>query len=171
VLLDRDGTLIHDVPRNVEPGLVVPLPGVRRSLERLRAHGIALAIVSNQGDVEDPFERVPRVMERVVERLGPFADVRWCPHGPDERCACRKPAPGLLLDAARALGVDPMRCAVIGDIGADMEAARAAGMRAVLVPTACTRPQEVARAPERAPTFAAAVELLLGPAAGSEARA
>jgi beta-phosphoglucomutase-like phosphatase (HAD superfamily) len=67
----------------------------------------------------------------------------------------------MLLDAAAALGVDPLRCALIGDIGADMAAARAAGMRGLLVPTAATRREEVAAAPERATTFAAAVDLLL----------
>jgi histidinol-phosphate phosphatase family protein len=164
VLLDRDGTLVHDVPYNKDPGLVLPLPGVRRGLDALRAHGIRLGVVSNQSGVAcgrlTPAD-VDAVMARVEERLGPFDDVRWCPHGPDDGCACRKPAPGLLLLAAAALGVEPHRCAMIGDIGADVEAARAAGMRAVLVPTAATRPEEVAAAPERAATFAEAVALLL----------
>jgi D-glycero-D-manno-heptose 1,7-bisphosphate phosphatase len=85
-----------------------------------------------------------------------------CPHGPGEHCACRKPAPGLVLQAARALGVAPQRCVVIGDIGADLQAAGAAGARAILVPTAATRPEEVAAAPELAPDLGAAVDLLLG---------
>ncbi len=97
----------------------------------------------------------------MVERLGPFDDVRWCPHGPQDGCGCRKPAPGLLLGAAAALGVDPLRCAMVGDIGADVEAARAAGMRAILVPTSRTRREEVAAAPEQAASFAAAVDALL----------
>ncbi|HMJ35064.1 MAG TPA: HAD-IIIA family hydrolase [Baekduia sp.] len=164
VLLDRDGTLVHDVAYNKDPDLVLPLPAVRRALERLRAHGIRLAIVSNQSGISRGLMEsadVEAVMARTAERLGPFDDMRWCPHGPDDGCACRKPAPGLLLAAAAALGVDPLRCAMIGDIGADMEAARAAGMRAILVPTADTRPEEVAAAPERAATFTAAVDLLL----------
>jgi histidinol phosphatase-like enzyme len=85
-----------------------------------------------------------------------------CPHGPDDGCACRKPAPGLVLQAARWLGVDPARCALVGDIGADVGAAQAAGARAVLVPTPVTRPEEVAAAPAVAPDLAAAVALLLG---------
>jgi HAD superfamily hydrolase (TIGR01662 family) len=171
VLLDRDGTLIHDVPYNKDPGLVLPLPGVRRALDRLRAHDVALAIVSNQsgigrgrlttGDVET-------VMARTREWLGPIDVIRWCPHVPDDGCACRKPEPGMLLDAAAALGVDPLRCAVVGDIGADVAAAAAAGMRGILVPTAVTRADEVAAAPERAATLEAAVELLL---AGVDERA
>ena len=63
----------------------------------------------------------------------------------------------------RALGVEPSRCVVVGDIGADVEAAAgAAGARGVLVPTPVTRPQEVAAAPELAPDLAAVADLLLG---------
>jgi histidinol-phosphate phosphatase family protein len=164
VLLDRDDTLIHDVPYNKDPELVLAKPGVRCALARLRDRGIRLGIVSNQSGVAQGLlgvDDVASVMARVAERLGPFDDIRWCPHGPDDGCTCRKPAPGLLAEAAEALAVDPLRCAVIGDIGADVEAARAAGMRGILVPTPRTRPAEVAAAPEVAATFAAAVDRLL----------
>jgi D-glycero-D-manno-heptose 1,7-bisphosphate phosphatase len=67
-----------------------------------------------------------------------------------------------VLRAAELLGVEPERCALVGDIGADVEAARAAGARPVLVPTPRTRPEEIEAAPETAPSLAAAVELLLG---------
>ncbi|MGZ6793060.1 MAG: HAD hydrolase-like protein, partial [Mycobacteriales bacterium] len=83
-------------------------------------------------------------------------------HGPEDGCRCRKPAPGLLLDAAAALGVDPRDCALIGDIGADVDAARAVGARPVLVPTAATLTAEVTAAPEVASSFTEAVALLLG---------
>jgi HAD superfamily hydrolase (TIGR01662 family) len=171
VLVDRDDTLIHDVPYNGDPELVLPMTGVRRGLDRLRARGIKLAIVSNQSGIARgrlTVDQVQAVTDRVIDRLGPFDDARWCPHGPGGGCACRKPAPGMLLDAAAALGVDPLRCAMIGDIGADMAAARAAGMRGILVPTAATRPKEVAAAPERAAGFAAAVDLLLRAAPARE---
>jgi HAD superfamily hydrolase (TIGR01662 family) len=164
VLVDRDGTLVHDVPYNGDPRAVAPLPGARAALDRLRARGIRLALVSNQSGIGRGLlteRQAQDVMARAVELLGPFDDVRWCPHAPQDGCACRKPAPGMLLDAAAALGVDPLRCAMIGDIGADMEAARAARMRGVLVPTVVTRAEEVAAAAERAPSLHAAVELLL----------
>jgi HAD superfamily hydrolase (TIGR01662 family) len=152
------------VPYNGDPALVLPRPGVRDGLERLRGHGVRLGIVSNQSGIARGRVSVAdaeAVMARTVERLGPFDDVRWCPHAPDEGCPCRKPAPGMLLDAARALDVDPVRCAMVGDIGADVEAARAAGMRGILVPTARTRAEEVAAAPEVARSFADAVDRLL----------
>jgi D-glycero-D-manno-heptose 1,7-bisphosphate phosphatase len=166
VLCDRDGTLIVDVPYNDNPALVRPLPTVRRSLDRLRAAGVAVGIVSNQSGVargrltEDD---VARVMTRVDDLLGPFGVVVWCPHGPDGACTCRKPEPGLVRDAAARLGVDVARCAVVGDIGADVAAARAAGARGVLVPNVRTLPVEVTAAPEVATTFAEAVDLLLDP--------
>jgi beta-phosphoglucomutase-like phosphatase (HAD superfamily) len=76
----------------------------------------------------------------------------------------------LIEAAAGALGVEPGECVVIGDIGADVEAARAAGARAVLVPTAVTRAEEVAAAPVVAADLVAAVELVLGPAGGGGVR-
>jgi HAD superfamily hydrolase (TIGR01662 family) len=170
VLLDRDGTLIEDVPYNGDPGRVRPLPGVGPALDRLRARGIRLAIVSNQSGIGRgrlTADQVAAVSLRVEDLLGPFDDLRWCPHVAADRCACRKPAPGLLVDAAAALGIDPLRCAMIGDIGADAEAARAAGMRSILVPTPVTRAEEITAAPERAATFGDAVDLLLRePSAG-----
>jgi histidinol phosphatase-like enzyme len=84
-----------------------------------------------------------------------------CPHGPQDGCGCRKPRPGLVIEAAGRLGVAPERCAVVGDIGSDVEAGLAAGARAVLVPTAVTRREEVAVAPEVAADLSAAVDLLL----------
>jgi HAD superfamily hydrolase (TIGR01662 family) len=104
---------------------------------------------------------VAAVNRRIEKLLGPLGPWLVCPHGPWEGCRCRKPAPGLVEQAAGRLGVDPRRCAVIGDIGADVAAAGAAGARAVLVPTPLTRPEEVAAAPAVATDLEAAVALLL----------
>ena len=122
-------------------------------------------MVSNQSGIARGLlarEDVARVNRRVEELLGPLGPWAVCPHGPDDGCACRKPAPGLVLRAAAELGVEPERCAVVGDIGADVEAARAVGARGVLVPTSQTLPEEVDRAPEVAPDLRAAVDLLIG---------
>jgi D-glycero-D-manno-heptose 1,7-bisphosphate phosphatase len=165
VLCDRDGTLVVDVPYNGDQDRVEPLPGVADGLSRLRAAGVRLAVVSNQSGVARGLltaAQVEAVNTRVAELLGPFDAVLWCPHGPDDGCACRKPAPGMVLAAAAALGVPVERCAVVGDIGADLAAARGAGAgAAVLVPTAVTRAEEVDRAPCVAPDFGAAVDRLL----------
>ncbi|GAA1845754.1 HAD-IIIA family hydrolase [Microlunatus capsulatus] len=149
VLFDRDGTLIHDVPYLDDPAGVRPVDAARALLDRLRGLGLAVGVVSNQSGVARGLitpEALVRVNARVVEELGPFDTWQVCPHGPDEGCGCRKPAPGMVLAAAAALGLEPADCLVVGDIGADVGAALAAGARAVLVPTPVTRPEEIAHA-------------------------
>jgi histidinol-phosphate phosphatase family protein len=155
------------VPYNGDPERVRTMPGARAALDRLRAAGVRLAVVSNQSGIGRGLlteAEVAGVNRRVEDLLGPLGPWVLCPHAPEQGCACRKPAPGLVLEAAGRLGVAPERCAVVGDIGADVEAARAAGARGVLVPTPRTRRAEVAAAEERAPDLEAAVDLLLGPA-------
>jgi histidinol-phosphate phosphatase family protein len=166
VLLDRDGTLVADVPYNGDPRRVWPLAGVRAALDRLRAAGMPTAVVSNQSGVgrglirQDELDAVNR---RIEELLGPVGPFFCCPHRADERCACRKPAPGLLLDAARYLGVNPERCVMVGDIGSDMEAAAAAGAQGILVPTPRTLPAEISAAAVVARTLDEAVDIVLAP--------
>lgn len=141
VIFDRDGTIVVDVPYNGDPGAVAPVVGMREALDRLRAAGIPVAIVSNQSGVGRgmlTLAQVDAVNRRVDELLGPFAASLYCPHRPDERCECRKPKPKLILDAARAMGVDPACCVVIGDKPSDLEAAANAGAHGILVDGAYT---------------------------------
>ena len=164
VLFDRDGTLIEDVPFNADPDKVRPMPGARAALDRLRAAGLRLGVVSNQSGLARGLfgpDDLRRVNRRVAELLGPFDTWQVCPHDDGDGCACRKPAPGLVLAGASALGTVARRCVVVGDIGRDMAAALAAGAAGVLVPTPVTRPEEVAAAPAVATDLAAAVELIL----------
>lgn len=164
VLFDRDGTLIEDVPYNGDPALVRAIPGAAAALRAVRAAGLRTAVVSNQSGVARGLvthAQVDAVNRRVEEILGPLGPWCVCPHGPDAGCRCRKPRPGLVLHAAGLLGVDPAECVVIGDIGADVEAARAAGARAVLVPTAVPRREEVRAAPAVAADLCEAVALAL----------
>jgi D-glycero-D-manno-heptose 1,7-bisphosphate phosphatase len=165
VLFDRDGTLVVDVPYNGDPDLVRPVASAPAALDLLRTAGVPAGVVTNQSGIARgriTEAQADAVNRRVDALLGPFLVWQVCPHRPDDGCACRKPRPGLVLAAARRLGVDPRRTAVIGDIGADVEAAAAAGAAAVLVPTAVTRPEEVAAAPVVRPDLVAAVNHLLG---------
>jgi HAD superfamily hydrolase (TIGR01662 family) len=164
VLFDRDDTLVHDVPYNADPAAVRPVPGAREALDRLRDIGIPVGVVTNQSGVARGLiscEQLEQVNTRVTELLGPFDAWSICRHGEDHGCGCRKPAPGLVRDAAAQLGVPVDRCVVIGDTGADVTAAAAAGARGILVPTARTLRQEIRSASEVAPNIAAAVELSL----------
>lgn len=177
VLFDRDGTLIEDVPYNGRPELVRPMPGARAALDLLRARGIPVGVVSNQSGVARGLltrAQVDRIAARVEALLGPFEVWATCPHGPADGCDCRKPAPGLIHAACARLGANPKRSVLIGDIGTDVAAARAAGARGILVPTARTAPVDIeAAGGERAEDLTEAVHMLLagsggaaGPAAG-----
>jgi D-glycero-D-manno-heptose 1,7-bisphosphate phosphatase len=167
VLFDRDGTLCVDVPYNGFPDRVVPVPGAGAALDRLRRANIRTAVISNQSGIGRGLlspAQVDTVNARLVELLGPLGPVLVCPHRADEGCRCRKPLPGLVLDAAAALGVQPHECVVIGDIAADLGAAAAAGARAILVPTEMTRADEVdaaRRMRATAPDLSSAVDLIL----------
>ncbi|MET8010051.1 HAD family hydrolase [Streptomyces sp. NPDC005271] len=169
VLFDRDGTLIHDVPYNGDPDRVRLMPGARAAVDAVRARGLPVGLVTNQSGIARGLltrGAVQAVHKRLEELLGPF-DVRAvCPHGPADGCLCRKPAPGLIRTVCAALGVDPRRTAVLGDIGADLAAARAAGARGVLVPTPVTHPGEIAAAERTAPDLLTAVRGVLCASAG-----
>jgi histidinol-phosphate phosphatase family protein len=165
VLFDRDGTLVHDVPYNGDPDAVRPVDGALEAVQRLRDLGIRTGVVTNQSGVARGLlteDDVRRVNARVDELFGGFDVWAVCPHAEADGCGCRKPAPGMVLDAAARLGVAADELALVGDIGSDVRAAQAAGARAVLVPTPQTRPEEVERAPLVARDLAEAVRLVLG---------
>ena len=164
VLFDRDGTLIKDVPYNGDPALVEPMPGAVEALCRLRRADVPVAVVTNQSGVAKGLlspDDMDQVNARVEELLGPFDAWAICVHDDADGCTCRKPAPGLIIRAAAVLDVSPRDCVVVGDIGRDMEAARAAGARGILVPTAQTRQEEIDQAPEIAGDLADVVERVL----------
>ncbi len=147
VFLDKDGTLVEDLPYNVDPQRVRLAPDAVASLARLQAQGYRLAVISNQSGVaRGRFgERALRTLERHLrDRFAQagvtLSGVYWCPHHPDGvvpryaiECTCRKPRPGLLWRAARDLEVDLTRSWMIGDILDDVEAGRRAGCRTVLL--------------------------------------
>jgi HAD superfamily hydrolase (TIGR01662 family) len=168
VLFDRDGTLIEDVPYLADPQRVRPMPGARRTLDQLRRRGVAVGVVSNQSGVARGLiaaDELEQVNARVESLLGPFDTWQVCPHAPDARCGCRKPEPGMVTAAARELGLAPDECLLIGDIGSDVDAALAAGARAVLVPTRHTKVAEIdhaQRVAAVAPNLRAAVRRHVG---------
>ncbi len=164
VLLDRDGTLIYDLPAAADPRDVALMPGVALALQRLRSAGVRIAVISNQCGVGDgtlQIERVRAINERIEELAGPMDGWFLCVHAGEDECDCRKPLPGLIYRAAEALGVEPRDCVVIGDVGSDIAAARAAGCRAILIPTEQTLATEITAAPEVAFDMLEAVDWLV----------
>jgi D-glycero-D-manno-heptose 1,7-bisphosphate phosphatase len=164
VLFDRDGTLIRDVPYNGDPNRVEPMPGAIEALGRLRRAEVPVAVVTNQSGVAKGLlspDDMDQVNAKVEELLGPFDAWAICVHDDGDGCTCRKPAPGLVIRAAAVLDVSPRDCVVVGDIGRDMEAARAAGARGILVPTLETLREEIQQAAEVADDLTDVVDRVL----------
>jgi histidinol-phosphate phosphatase family protein len=164
VLFDRDGTLIVDRPCSGDPDRVELMPGAREAIDRLRAAGVPTAVVSDQSGVGRgllALADVDAVNARVEQLLGPLGPWAICPHEPGEGCPCRKPAGGMIVDAAGQLGVAAHECVVIGDRRADAAAAHAAGAKAVLVPADVTLAKAPGLADVVAPDLPSAVEIVL----------
>jgi D,D-heptose 1,7-bisphosphate phosphatase len=147
VFLDKDGTLIEDVPYNVKPELIRLTPGAQEGLRLLHRAGYLLIVISNQSGVargyfpETALAAVEcRLQELLAEFDVPLSGFYYCPHLPEGSvaeyaidCECRKPAPGLVLQAARDFEIDMGQSWFIGDILNDMEAGHRAGCRTVLL--------------------------------------
>ncbi|WP_233218143.1 D-glycero-alpha-D-manno-heptose-1,7-bisphosphate 7-phosphatase [Roseateles chitinivorans] len=144
LFIDKDGTLIENVPYNVDPAQLRFMPGAGQALAALSSAGLALVIVTNQsGLARGYFTRAQfaQLQEALLQRLRDEAGVRiddvlLCPHEPDAQgrpaCLCRKPAPGMLITAARRHGLDLTRSWMVGDTLDDVEAGRRAGARGLL---------------------------------------
>ncbi len=140
IFLDRDGTLIDDPGYLGDSSLVRLLPGVAEALRQLKAHGFVTVIVTNQSGIGRGIFSEPdflSVHARLMELLGPglIDGMYFCADHPDRATDRRKPGPGMLLEAARDLGLDLSRSWMIGDRTGDIAAGRAAGTRSVLVLT------------------------------------
>ncbi|HET6409397.1 MAG TPA: HAD-IIIA family hydrolase [Chthoniobacteraceae bacterium] len=140
VFLDRDGTLIEDVHYCKDPDLVRPLPGAIDSLRRLKAAGYRTVIITNQSAIGRGWmthEQYVAVHNRTLELIGPeLIDAAYfCADSPDLDSQHRKPAPGMVLDAARDHGIGLTRSWMVGDKPIDVQCGRAAGTRSILVLT------------------------------------
>lgn len=140
IFLDRDDTIVPDRGHldNVE-GIEL-LEGAGEALREMRRLGYKLVLVTNQSGIgRGWFESaiVDAQHERLEELLAPygvaFDAIRYCPHHPEAGCACRKPEPGMLLDAGRELGTDFARSWMIGNSESDIGAGRAAGCRTIQI--------------------------------------
>lgn len=147
LFLDKDGTLLEDEPFNVDPRRMRLAPFAADALSQLGRLGVPMIVVSNQPGVALGHFDIAQ-LEAVRERLaGMFegcgavlSGFHFCPHHPQGsvaayacRCECRKPAAGLLLRAAQEHAIDLHRSWLVGDILDDVEAARRAGCRSVLI--------------------------------------
>ncbi len=168
VFLDKDGTLVEDVPYNVDPALVRLTPGAAEGLRRLHRLGYMLVVVSNQSGVargyfpEAALGGVQARLRELLAEAGAALDgFYYCPHLPDGlvpeyavACDCRKPGTGLLRRAAEEHELDLGASWLIGDILDDVEAGRRAGCRTILID--CGNETEWTVTPDRVPDYLAA---------------
>ena len=149
VFLDRDGVVNRAVVREGKPypppslSDLRLLPGVREACRLLREAGFALVLVTNQPDLARGKASAAEVgeMHARLKRFLQLDDVRVCPHDDQAQCDCRKPSPGLLLDAARAANIDLKSSFMVGDRWRDMEAGRRAGCQTIFVDYGYREPQ------------------------------
>lgn len=147
VFLDKDGTLIPDIPYNVDPDKISLADNCTEGLRMLAAAGYKLIVISNQSGIAKGYfseaefllamKRLYKLLEAEAVRLDAFY---YCPHSPGGtttdysiNCDCRKPMPGMLLKAARDHQLDLDHCWMIGDILNDVEAGNRAGCKSILV--------------------------------------
>jgi len=180
IFIDRDGTIVEDVPYCNSPRRVRLLDGVGKAIKRLNDQRYLVILITNQSGVARGYfseETLGKIHNKLKEELDCFGarldDIFYCPHHPGQGCTCRKPATGLIDMAVEKYGIDIGRSYFIGDRFIDIQAANRAGCQAVLVPYAPPETdyfkQEVA--PDSRPSFLAAdfttaVDWVLADAAG-----
>lgn len=149
VFLDRDGVLVRSEIRDGKPYAALTLADFEilseapQAVRSLKKAGYVTVLVTNQpelarGNVD---QATMDAMHAALGEVLPLDDVRVCPHDSGEGCDCRKPAPGMLLDAARDLGLDLAQSYVVGDRWRDVGAGRAAGCRTILIERGYTEPE------------------------------
>jgi D-glycero-D-manno-heptose 1,7-bisphosphate phosphatase len=150
--MDKDGTLVEDIPYNADPARIRLASGAIEAVGRIVQQGYRIFIVSNQpGIALGLFKRtdlggVETHLRAVLPALDGFY---YCPHAPGAGCQCRKPACGMLVQAANDHGIELRDSWMVGDILDDVEAGRRAGCRTVLVDNGSETEWELA--PERLP--------------------
>lgn len=147
IFLDKDGTLVENIPYNIDPELIELSWHAGSALQLFKQLGYALFVITNQPGIAKGLfteSALDPVRLRLTEHLAQYGVVLdgfyYCPHSPDGainrytiRCTCRKPMPGMLLRAAHEHDIDLSRSWMIGDILHDIEAGRRAGCRTVLI--------------------------------------
>jgi len=147
IFIDKDGTLIENIPYNVDPSLITLTAGAACGIKRLVDNGYILVMISNQAGVAFGYftiDALKGVIQRIQELLlmagTAIHDFYFCPHHPDGSvpeyavtCTCRKPSPGMIVKAALDLQIDLNRSWMIGDILHDVEAGNRAGCRTILI--------------------------------------
>jgi len=143
VFLDRDGVICEnrdDYVKSWEE--FVWIPGAKEALSRLMSHGYIAIVITNQSAIGRGIvsrETVDKIHQRmgaeIAQTGGKIEKVYYCPHKPEDGCSCRKPEPGLLLQAAEDLKLDLRTSYLVGDAITDIEMGHKIGLRTIMVKT------------------------------------
>ena len=166
VFVDRDGTIIHDADYCSDPSQVRAFDGVSDALRRLKSAGFKIIVITNQSGIGRGFftEKQYRAVEAEVSRQlgdGLIDATYFCPDAPGQPSNCRKPAPGMVLQAAKDRDVDLSRSFLIGDKEVDAECAHNAGVRAIRVRTGFDKMTKGSSADWVAEDLPAAADIIL----------
>ncbi len=144
IFLDRDGVINRDSPDYVKSWSEFEfIPGSLDAIKILAEYNYSVVVITNQSIINrkmaslDDLEFTHAMMKKAVrESGGEIKEIFFCPHKPEDGCKCRKPEPGLILEAQKKYGIDLKNSVMVGDSAKDIECARRAGCRfAVLVKT------------------------------------
>jgi D-glycero-D-manno-heptose 1,7-bisphosphate phosphatase len=175
VFIDRDGTINVDVHYLATPSDLILYPGVAEGIATLAKSGFLIIIITNQSGIargnltHEMLGEIHKRLHSLIEESGGRIDaIYYCPHHPDEKCACRKPEPGMLQKAISDLHIDPRQSFIVGDHMLDIEAGKAVGLKAVLIPEAVheavveeEKKKSAAKADFECRTFPEAVKFIL----------
>jgi D-glycero-D-manno-heptose 1,7-bisphosphate phosphatase len=143
IILDRDGVINYDSAEYIKSEQEwTAIPGSLRAIGRLYRSGYRIAVITNQAGLargKFTIENLNAIHSKMNAHLaqygGAIEAIFYCPHAPEDDCACRKPRPGMFLDLSNRLGMSLEGIVAVGDKDSDIEAARAAGAIPVLVRT------------------------------------
>lgn len=166
LFLDRDGTLMEEVDHCRNPADVRAYAGAAEELARARSLGWANIIITNQSGIGRGYftvEQFLSVQEELIRQLDGLIDASYmAPDHPDNPSPRRKPAPGMILEAAADHAIDLSRSFMIGDKALDIECGRNAGVRTILVETGYGKKAGACTPDHRAPTVTEAIRIALG---------
>ena len=166
VFIDRDGTIMEDTDYCSHPEHVRIFPGALQALRRLKLQGFKLVIITNQSGIGRglfTLDQYCAVESEVLRQLGNgvIDATYYCPDAPGQLSTCRKPAPGMVLQATEDLRIDVSRSFLIGDKEVDVECAHNAGVRAIRVRTGIQRDTTGTKADWIADDLCGAVEIIV----------
>ncbi len=140
VFIDRDDTIIYDVPYLSDPSLVALTPGAAEALAEFRKIGFVIVLISNQSGIGRGYfteEQLKKVNDRMLELLGAggatLDAIYYCPHRPEENCNCRKPKTGMLEQACHDFDVDKAHSVMIGDLKGDINMGKSFGIKTIQI--------------------------------------